>query len=138
MLLNRFVLTMTARRRERQLGVHIGVLRKPAQAEPSSSPDKRLGALFNLCGGNESGKNRQGLRPRLRRRIVARMRVSKIPSLLISLAIAAAAAFWLADLAHNDFGIPRHTIRADALLSALLVLGLLAIGLFSHRLGDRG
>ena len=66
------------------------------------------------------------------------MRVSRITSLLIALAIAAAAALWLADLAHNDFGIPRHTIRADALLSALLVLGLLVIGLYSHRLGRRG
>jgi len=66
------------------------------------------------------------------------MRVSRITSLLIALAIAAAAALWLADLAHNDFGIPRHTIRADALLSALLVLGLLMIGLFSQRLGNRG
>ena len=66
------------------------------------------------------------------------MRVSRITSLLIGLAMAAAAALWLADLAHNDFGIPRHTIRADALLSALLVLGLLVIGLFSQRLGNRG
>ena len=66
------------------------------------------------------------------------MRVTKLTFLLIALAIAAAAAFWLADLAHNDFGIPRHTIRADALLSALLVFGLLAIGLFSQRLGNRG
>ena len=65
------------------------------------------------------------------------MRVSRITSLLIGLAMAAAAALWLADLAHNDFGIPRHTIRADALLSALLVLGLLMIGLFSQRLGNR-
>ena len=66
------------------------------------------------------------------------MRVTKLTSILIALAIAAAAAFWLADLAHNDFGIPRRTIRADALLSALLVFGLLAIGLFSQRLGNRG
>jgi hypothetical protein len=66
------------------------------------------------------------------------MRVTKLTSILIALAIAAAAAFWLADLAHNDFGIPRHTIRADALLSALLVFGLLAIGLFSQRMGNRG
>jgi hypothetical protein len=66
------------------------------------------------------------------------MQVSKLTSLLIALAIAAAAAFWLADLAHNDFGIPRHTIRADALLTALLVFGLLVIGLFSRRLGNRG
>ena len=66
------------------------------------------------------------------------MRVTKLTSILIALSIAAAAAFWLADLAHNDFGIPRHTIRADALLSALLVFGLLAIGLFSQRMGNRG
>ena len=66
------------------------------------------------------------------------MRVSKITSLLIALAFAAAVAFWLADLAHNDFGVPRHTIRADALFSAVLVLGLLAIGLFPRRLGNRG
>ena len=66
------------------------------------------------------------------------MRVTKLTSILIALAIAAAAAFCLADLAHNDFGIPRHTIRADALLSALLVFGLLAIGLFSQRMGNRG
>jgi hypothetical protein len=57
---------------------------------------------------------------------------------MIALAIAAGAAFWLADLAHNDFGIPRHTIRADALLTALLVFGLLVIGVFSRRLGNRG
>ena len=66
------------------------------------------------------------------------MRVTKLTSILIALAIAAAAAFWLADLAHNDFGIPSHPIRADALLSALLVFGLLAIGLFSQRMGNRG
>jgi hypothetical protein len=66
------------------------------------------------------------------------MHLSKSASLLIALAVAAIAAFWLADLVHNDFGVPRHTIRADALLSALLVFGLLAIGLFSRRLGNRG
>jgi hypothetical protein len=83
-------------------------------------------------------KSCRGLRPCLVRRIVRAMRVSRITSVLIALAMAAAAALWLADLAHNDFGIPRHTIRADALLSALLVLGLLVIGLFSQRLGNRG
>jgi len=65
------------------------------------------------------------------------MHLSRLTALLIALGIAAAAAFGLADLAHNDFGIPRHVIRADALLSALLVFGLLVIGLFSRRLGDR-
>jgi hypothetical protein len=66
------------------------------------------------------------------------MHLSKLTSLLIALAMAAAAALWLADLAHNDFGVPRHTIRADALLSALLVFGLTVIGLFSRRMGNRG
>jgi hypothetical protein len=59
-------------------------------------------------------------------------------SFALGFAMAALAAVWLADLAHNDFGIPRHTIRADALLCALLVFGLLMIGLYSHRLGRRG
>lgn len=66
------------------------------------------------------------------------MAVSKITSLLASLAFAALAALWLDHLAHSDFGIAVHTIRADALLCALLVFGLLVIGLFSHRLGNRG
>jgi hypothetical protein len=66
------------------------------------------------------------------------MQLSKLTTLLITLAMAAAAALWLADIAHNDFGVPRHTIRADALLSALLMFGLLVIGLFSRRLGNRG
>jgi hypothetical protein len=66
------------------------------------------------------------------------MRVTKFGSLLLALAVAAIAALWLANLAHNDFGIPRHTIRADSLLAALLVFGFLVIGLFSRRLGRRG
>ena len=66
------------------------------------------------------------------------MRVTKFGSQLLALAVAAIAALWLANLAHNDFGIPRHTIRADSLLAALLVFGFLVIGLFSRRLGRRG
>jgi hypothetical protein len=62
----------------------------------------------------------------------------KIRSLIISLVMAALAALWLANLAHNDFGIPSRTIRSDSLLCALLVFGLLVIGLFSQRLGRRG
>ncbi len=64
--------------------------------------------------------------------------VSRITSLVVAFAMAALAALWLAHLAHSDFGIPRHTIRADALLTALLVFGLLVIGVFSQRLGRRG
>jgi len=66
------------------------------------------------------------------------MRVSKFGFLVLALALAAMAARWLANLAHYDFGIPRHTIRADSLLAALLVFGFLVIGLFSQRLGRRG
>lgn len=58
----------------------------------------------------------------------------------IALIIASAvmAAFWLAHLAHSDFGLARDRIRDDALLSASLVFGILLIGLFSSRLGRRG
>ena len=66
------------------------------------------------------------------------MRVTRFVSLLLALAVAAISALWLANLAHNDFGVPRHTIRADSLLAALLVFGFLVIGLFSRRLGRRG
>ncbi len=66
------------------------------------------------------------------------MRVTRFGSLALAVAVAAMAALWLANLAHNDFGIPRHTIRADALLAALLVFGFLMIWLFSRRLGRRG
>jgi len=66
------------------------------------------------------------------------MPITKITSLLVSLTFAALAALWLAHLAHSDFGIAPRTIRADALLSALLVFGLLLIGLFSRSFGHRG
>ncbi len=66
------------------------------------------------------------------------MTVSKITSVLVSIGFAALAALWLAHLAHSDFGIAPHTIRSDALVCALLVFGLLVIGLFSRRLGNRG
>jgi hypothetical protein len=64
--------------------------------------------------------------------------VSRIGSVLIAIAMAALAALWLAHLAHSDLGIPSRTIRTDALMAALLVFGLLVIGLFSQRLGKRG
>jgi len=66
------------------------------------------------------------------------MSASRFGPVLCALAVAAAAALWLANLAHNDFGISRHTIRDDSLLAALLVFGFLVIGLFSQRLGRRG
>lgn len=64
--------------------------------------------------------------------------ISRIISAIVVVGTAAIAALWLADLAHNDLGIPRHTIRFDALLCALLVFGFLVIGLFSGRLDRRG
>ena len=67
------------------------------------------------------------------------MRIPKIPLLLaVAAGSAALAALWLANVGHDDLGMARHTIRADALLTALLVFGMLMIGLFSKRLGRRG
>lgn len=66
------------------------------------------------------------------------MSASRFGPLLFALAVAAVVALWLANLAHNDFGISRHTIRDDSLLAAMLVFGFLLIGLFSQRLGGRG
>jgi hypothetical protein len=47
------------------------------------------------------------------------------------------AALWLGYFLHDEFGIPRHAVRNDALLSAALAGGLLIIGLYSHRFGRR-
>lgn len=59
-------------------------------------------------------------------------------SIALIIASAAVAAFWLAHLAHTDFGFASYRIRDGALLSASLVFGILVIGLFSNRLGRRG
>jgi hypothetical protein len=67
------------------------------------------------------------------------MRVPRIPFFLaVAIGSAALAALCLANVAHNDLGMSSHTIRSDALLSALLVFGMLMIGLFSSRLGRGG
>ena len=58
--------------------------------------------------------------------------------LAVAVGSAAVAALWLANVGHNDLGMAWHTIRADALLTALLVFGMLMIGLFSKRLGRGG
>jgi hypothetical protein len=50
---------------------------------------------------------------------------------------AALAALWLGYFLHDEFGIPRHAVRNDALLSAALAGGLVIIGLYSHRFGKR-
>lgn len=80
--------------------------------------------------------HREGLRRPACRRIFARMRIPKIPFFLaVAAGSAALAALGLASLAHNDLGMSSHTIRSDALLTALLVFGMLVIGMFSSRLG---
>lgn len=61
--------------------------------------------------------------------------INRIAGLLIFVAAAAMAAGVLAVFTHRELGISSHVIRVDALVSALLASGLLAIALFSHRLG---
>ena len=62
----------------------------------------------------------------------------RLGSIALIIASAVMAAFWLAHLAHSDFGFASYRIRDDALLSASLVFCILLIGLFSNRLGRRG
>ncbi|MGH6681424.1 MAG: hypothetical protein ACREDL_21395 [Bradyrhizobium sp.] len=62
----------------------------------------------------------------------------RLGSIVLIIASAAIAAFWLAHLAHSDFGFATYRIRDDALVSASLVFGILVIGLLSNRLGRRG
>ncbi len=59
-----------------------------------------------------------------------------ITSLLFVLA-AAIAAKWLADLAHDDLGLSREVIRADALLMAAGLGGFVVLGLYSDRFGGK-
>lgn len=67
------------------------------------------------------------------------MRIPRIPFLLaLAVGSAALAALCLASVAHDDLGMSSYTIRSDALLTALLVFGMLMIGLFSKRLGRGG
>lgn len=62
----------------------------------------------------------------------------RLGSLALIIASAVMAAFWLAHLAHSDFGFASYRIRDDALLSASLLSGILLIWLFSNRLRRRG
>ena len=62
----------------------------------------------------------------------------RLGSIVLIIASAVIGAFWLAHLAHSDFGFARHRIRDVALLSASLVFGILVIGLFSTTLRRRG
>jgi uncharacterized membrane protein len=61
----------------------------------------------------------------------------KISGILIFIVVAAMVAGVLAEVTHEGLGISRHVVRDDALLTALLTLGLLLIGMFSNRLGSR-
>jgi len=60
---------------------------------------------------------------------------NRIAGFLVFLAAAGVAAFTLAHIAHDDIGLPRQTIRTEALLSAALIGGLLVIALVGNRLG---
>ena len=62
---------------------------------------------------------------------------NKIAGFLVFLAAAAVAAFTLGHIAHDDIGFSRQAIRTEALLSAALIGGLLAITMFGSRLGKR-
>lgn len=61
----------------------------------------------------------------------------KISGVLMFIAVAAMVAGILAEITHDGFGMSRHVIRDDALLTALLTFGLLLIGMFSNQLGSR-
>jgi hypothetical protein len=61
----------------------------------------------------------------------------KLTKFGLSLAVAIAAAIWLAHFSHVDLGIPRHIVRTDALLSATGLGGFLALFLYSDRFGKR-
>jgi hypothetical protein len=61
----------------------------------------------------------------------------KISGVLMFVAVAAMVAAALAAVTHDGLGVSRHVIRDDALLTALLTLGLLLIGMFSNGLGSR-
>jgi uncharacterized membrane protein len=64
-------------------------------------------------------------------------KVSRIVMLIIFAATAALAALWLADFAHYDLGISRHTVRSDALLTAAGISGILIFLLYSDRFGKK-
>ena len=61
----------------------------------------------------------------------------KISGILMFIAVAAMVAAVLAEVTHDGFGMSRHVVRDDALLTALLTVGLLLLGMFSNRVGTR-
>jgi hypothetical protein len=62
---------------------------------------------------------------------------SKILDSILFILAASAAAIWLADFAHDHLGIARHVIRADAILCAIGLGGLLMLALYSDQFGKR-
>lgn len=61
----------------------------------------------------------------------------KISGVLMFIVVAAMVAGVLAEITHDGFGMSPRVIRDDALLTALLTVGLLLLGMFSNRLGSR-
>jgi hypothetical protein len=57
--------------------------------------------------------------------------LAKVISLMVFGGAAAAAAFWLGYVAHDDFGISPHAIR----IAAVLAGGLLVIAMYGDRMG---
>ena len=59
--------------------------------------------------------------------------VSRIAGFLVSAGVAAMAAFTVAHIAHNDFGMSRYHIRTEALIGAAVLALLLAIEYFGKK-----
>jgi hypothetical protein len=62
---------------------------------------------------------------------------ARVAGLLVFACAAAVAACTVGHIAHDDLGFPRQAIRAQALLFAALLGGLLAITLLGSRFGKR-
>ena len=62
--------------------------------------------------------------------------LNTIVGLLLFVGAAAIAALLLAYFAHGEFGLSPRVVRSDALISALVLVGLLLIALFSDWFGS--
>jgi hypothetical protein len=62
---------------------------------------------------------------------------ARIAGILAFACAAVVAAFTLGQIAHDDWGFARQTIRSQALLFAAVLGGLLVITLFAGRFGRR-
>ena len=61
--------------------------------------------------------------------------LNTIAGLVLFVGAAAIAAMLLAYFAHGEFGLSPRVVRSDALISALVLIGLLLIALFSDSYG---